>query len=214
DIDQHEYWLVTKNLVPGSTPAGFAEWMEWNRSSRKTEGGEVSFHYTQLGELKKEIPAATMGDAGLPEKQKVLSLSREYDTDIISLFHASGDFRFRHKWQEGIKSVEEVSHFLPRVGMRCRCIMENGEAVIYASSYSYSEERISFSETDEKTNHTTTYLLEKLGPRRTRLQLDYYRSGNWVSNLFFNKQKKKKSLQQSLLNLDQAVKELEEPALN
>jgi len=76
----------------------------------------------------------------------MLSFSKEYDTDIITLFHLTGDFNYRSRWQEGVKSIEEVNHMLPRVGMRCRCIMENGEEYIYASSYSYHPDKIEFSE--------------------------------------------------------------------
>src|SRR6185436_10565304 len=56
DIDQHEYWLVTKSLVPGEQPAGFTQWMQWNRSAKQTDNGEIPFHYAQLSQLKNEIP--------------------------------------------------------------------------------------------------------------------------------------------------------------
>jgi hypothetical protein len=62
DIEQHEYWLVTKNLLlaesslrQDGTPPGFADWMKWDTSSKQTESGEVPFHYTQLGELKNQV---------------------------------------------------------------------------------------------------------------------------------------------------------------
>ena len=37
DIIQHEYWLVSDNLLPGSEPAGIKQWMEWNASTKQTE---------------------------------------------------------------------------------------------------------------------------------------------------------------------------------
>src|SRR5690349_8799866 len=55
DIDDHEYWLVTKNVIAGS-PEGLTDWMKWAASSKQTESGEIDFHYTQLGELKKRLP--------------------------------------------------------------------------------------------------------------------------------------------------------------
>ena len=48
DIEQHEYWLVTKNLLQDDSPPGFAQWMKWDRSAKQTDNGEVTFHYTQL----------------------------------------------------------------------------------------------------------------------------------------------------------------------
>ena len=53
DIEQHEYWLVTNDLVKDKQPAGLAQGMQWKNSSKQTESGEINFHYTQLGALKK-----------------------------------------------------------------------------------------------------------------------------------------------------------------
>src|SRR6187455_3226823 len=56
DIDQHEYWLVTQNLLPEGKPLDLAAWMKWDKSTKQTESGEVAFQYTQLGQLRNEIP--------------------------------------------------------------------------------------------------------------------------------------------------------------
>lgn len=56
DIAQHEYWLVTKELLQDKPPAQFAQWMHWDSGIKQTESGEISFHYTQLGPLKDDIP--------------------------------------------------------------------------------------------------------------------------------------------------------------
>src|SRR5262247_2397657 len=55
DIDQHEYWLVTTDLVHNDSPAELAKWMTWKNSAKQTETGEVPFHYTQLSKLKSEL---------------------------------------------------------------------------------------------------------------------------------------------------------------
>jgi len=216
DIEQHEYWLITKNLVQDNPPAGFAQWMKWNSSAKQTESGEIFFHYTQLSPLKNEITPEAFPQLELSRKVKVISLSKEYETDIITLFHATGDFNYRSRWQEGVKTVEEIGHFLPRVGMRCRCIMENGEIIIiYASGYSYSSEKIEFSETDEKKESSTYYLLEKTDNNKTKLTLDFYLTKNIAGQILFRLMKKKKmedSFKKSLLNIKELVKEIKLPA--
>lgn len=141
DIQQHEYWLVTKSLLQNKPPADFAQWMKWNSSAKQMESGEIPFHYTQLSELKNEIPPEPLLQLELSKKTKMISFSKEYGTDIITLFHATGDFNYRSRWQEGVKSVEQVTHFLPRVGMKCRCVLENGEVIVFASSYFYHPEK-------------------------------------------------------------------------
>ena len=149
------------------------------------------------------------------QKTKMISVSEEYETDIITLFHATGDFTYRSRWQEGVKMVEEVNHFLPRVGMRCRCVLENGEVIIYTSSYSYHPERIEFSETDELKKSSTHYLLEKTGDNKTRLTIDFYVKKNVATELIFKLMKKKQrktTFQKSLLNLEELAKQIKLPA--
>lgn len=213
DIEQHEYWLVTKN-VQSDPPPDFKNWMQWKSSSQLTESGEIPYYYTQLGELKNEIVSDIMPNLDLRDKVKVISLSREYETEIIPLFHASGDFNHRSKWQEGVKAVEEVNHFLPRIGMRCRCIMEDGQETIYSTSYSYSPEKIEFSESDEANNIVTYYALEKTGDKRSKLTIDYYVKKGFPQQIIFNLLRKKKTednFRKSLANLERLVKEIKVP---
>jgi hypothetical protein len=212
DIDQHEYWLVTKSLTPGSEPLDLKQWMKWNSSAKITESGEIPFHYTQLSALKEQLEPGGGSMADLSEKVKMISLSKEYDTDIINLFHITGDFNYRGRWQDGIKSVEEIEHLLPRVGMKCRCIKEDGETVIYASSYAYNPERIEFTETEEKTKKLVYYLLEKLSPKKTRLTIDFYVHKNTSGVLIFKLLEKKKvenEFRRSMENLEDLVTDLE-----
>ena len=214
NIDEHEYWLVTKNLLKVNSPSGLAEWMQWNSSSQQTGSGEIAFHYTQLGELKKSIQPAPLPPVELADKARVISISKDYDSDIITMFHAVGDFSCRIRWMEGLKAVEEVNHYLPRVGMRCRYIMESGETIIYSSSYSYQDDVIEFSETDENKKSCTYIRLEKTGDKKTKLTLDFYIKKNIVAETLFKLTKKNKmeaSLQISLVNLEKVAQEIKLP---
>jgi hypothetical protein len=211
DIDQHEYWLVTKNLMKENSPSGLADWMQWNSSIKQTESGEISFHYTQLSQLKNTLTSETDLKLEIPQKTKIFSFTREYNTDIITLFHASGDFNVRNRWLEGVKSVEVYDQHLPRVGMKCHCVMENEEDMILASSYSWGDERIEFSETDEKKNFSTYYLLEKISDSKTKLTIDFYLKKSIIYQFLFNLLKKKKTeemFNKSLINLEALVKEI------
>jgi len=215
DIDQHEYWLVTNSLLHDDPKTELPSWMQWSSSAKQTESGEVPFQYTQLGRLKKEIEPDPLPRLELSAKKKMLSVTREYEAGIILLFHATGDFNYRSRWQEGVKAVEEVAHFLPRIGMQCRCIRENGQVSIYYSSYSFHDDRIEFSETDVKEHSVTYYTLEKINDNKTRLTIDLYQDKNSIKQAVFALFKKKKletDLQQSLLNLVQLTKEIKLPS--
>jgi len=214
DIEEHEYWLVTKDLTHDSSPQGFAKWMKWDSSAKQTETGEIPFHYTQLTALKNAIPPEPELQLVLPKKKKMFSITREYNVDIITLFHASGDFNYRSSWQEGVQKVEELGHFLPRVGTKGRMILDSGETVMYASSYSYSDDRIEFSETDEKKKNAYYFILEKFDEQNTRLTVEYYIGANLLNELQFRWFKKKKmeaSLQRSLERLDAVAKSIHLP---
>jgi hypothetical protein len=214
DIEQHEYWLVTKNVLQDSSLADLTQWMQWNSGTQQVESGEVAFHYTQLSELKNDISPDPPPQLELSKKMKMLSQTREYETDLITLFHAAGDFNYRSRWQEGVKKTEEISHFLPRVGMRYRSVMENGEETTYASSYFYQPDKIEFSETDEKKKTSTYFTLEKITDNRTRLTLDFYLKKNIINQIEFKLTKKKKmeeTIQKSLQNLEAVVKEIRLP---
>ncbi len=57
DIPEHEYWLVTSDLMQQQAPAPLTEWMKWGRSAKSTEDGEITFHYAPLKQLREAIQA-------------------------------------------------------------------------------------------------------------------------------------------------------------
>ncbi|WP_315816727.1 DUF2652 domain-containing protein [Paraflavitalea speifideaquila] len=211
DIDQHEYWLVTKSLVQEGQPAGFAGWMEWNSSTKQTENGDIPFHYTQLSALKDELPPDPLPQLELANKIKVVSATRDYAIDIKTLCYTVFHFEFRHLWQVGVKTIDEVAHFLPGIGSSHRHVLDNGQAVVkYTSSFIYNpEEKVVFSETEAKRKRALYYTIEKLGDQQTRVTLDFYIEKNLISQALFRINEKKKmeqAFQQSLLNLDSLAK--------
>lgn len=214
DIDQHEYWLVTENLLQDKKPVGFTQWMRWSNGARNTESGQLPYVYTQLGPLKKQVGSTPPPEFDLSDKVKVVSLSREYHTDIVRLFHATGNFNYRSRWREGVKSVQGITHILPRVGMRFTCQMENGEKVIYYSSYSHSDDRVAFSETDEDKKSATHYTLQTSGENTVTLTIDYYIQKDFVGETLFSllkKRKVKEDLKKSMARLDRLVQEIQLP---
>jgi hypothetical protein len=210
EIAQHEYWLVTENVIQGTVPDRLANWMEWEESKKQTEFGEVPYVYTQLGALKQLLSADPVPLADLSEKVKVIILHQEFETDIIRLFHATGDFYYRPLWDEEIKKVEDIGHYLPRIGMKCRCKKANGkEAIIRSNSYLYQEDRIEFSEIDENTGCTTIFVLEKIEKNTTRLTLQFLIRKHWLDEWVFyliHKRKKEELMNKCLKNLIEVVK--------
>lgn len=215
DISTHEYWLVTNELSPDATPSGIKSWMDWQHSAKETENGNIAYHFTQLSPLKQQITVDPAPTVDLSGKKKVISVSREYQTDFITLFHASGDFSHRHEWLEGVKKVEVIYHYLPRVGMRCKAELSTGEAIIYSSSYFYSNEKLEFTETNETDKTITRYTIDILGEKTARLTIDYYINNNFASVLLFNMFKRAKleqSYQRSMERLDQFAQTLVIPS--
>lgn len=214
DIDQHEYWLVTKNLHPDQPPS-LAQWIEWYTSAKQTESGEIPYHYTQLSPLKQLIPPIPLDELELSKKVKMISLSQVYEADIISTFHATGDLRYRNRWQEGVQAVEGVEYILPRVGMRFSLVQANGHKDSYYSSCSFHPERIVFSETDEKKEFSTYFILEKIDEDHTRLTMELCIKKNFANQVIFQLTKKKAiedAMKHSMQNLGALVEEIKKPA--
>ena len=212
DIAQHEYWLVSNGLLQDKQPAEFAEWMHWDSSTKQTESGEISFHYTQLGSLKDEIPLASTHPE-VSEKVKMLSVSKDYAIDVKTLCYTVVHFEFRHLWYAGIKTIDEVEHFLPGIGSRHRHVLENGKTeIMYISSFMYDPEgKTIFGETNETDKSTVSFIAEKTGKNSSRLTLEIYFQPNIIKQTLFNlfeKKKKELELQQSLQRLDKVVKEM------
>lgn len=141
----------------------------------------------------------------------MLSASKVYDTDIKSLFYTAGHFEFRHRWQEGVKQVDEIDHTLPGVGTRHRHLLTNGQVIMYVSSFYYDpENKIVFSETDENKKRSTYYIMEKTGRNSSRFTIEYYLQKNLVKQTLFNIARKKemeKIYRRSLSNLEKLLEE-------
>ena len=109
--------------------------------------------------------------------------------------------------------MEELYHFLPRVGMKWKSITDKGEVGMYASSYTFSPDKIEFSETDEKKRTAVYFTLENSGKQRTRLTLDFYIAKDIATQIAFRlKEKKlKETYSKSLDNLTGLAMELDIP---
>jgi hypothetical protein len=213
DINPHEYWLVTKDLLQNKQPAELRQWMQWNSSTKQADNAEISFHYTQLSPLKDEIPRDRPPQIELPDKVKMLSVSRDYSIDIKTLCYTVVHFEFRHLWFSGIKAIDEVEHFLPGIGSSHRHILDNGRIeMMYISSFVYDPEgQTVFSETDEKKKRSAYFIVEKINGHSSRLTIEIYFQRNIFKQTHFNwmvKKKREQELRQSLERLDKVLQEM------
>jgi Protein of unknown function (DUF2652) len=212
DIPQHEYWLVTDNMLDNMQPLELEQWMQWCASTKLTENGEVNFHYTLLTPLKAGIPQNPPVQLDLSHKTKMVSITKSYPIEVKRICYTVVHLDLRHLWFTGVKAVDEVEHFLPGIGTRHRHILQNGKIVMkYVSSFVYDPEGTTIiSETDEKTKTTIYFVIKKMGEQDTSVTLEMYIPKNKINELLFNLSQKKKTEQefeQSLLQLDKLAKE-------
>ena len=211
DIPNHEYWLVTDELYQHGFANTLPATIKWHDSIKNTDEGTIQFHYTPLSYLKNKLSSEPPSKPDLTNKTKLISFTRDYDVDFITLFHATGDFNYRHRWMDGVKKVIVENHFLPRVGMRCRIISDKGESITYSSHYIYQKDKVEFSETNEDSGMLTSYTLQKTGDKKSKLTIDYYINKNKFSTLLFSLGKKRKlkaSVEKSLQNLAELAGQL------
>ena len=211
DIEKHEYWLVTDGLIKNQSREEFPEWLNWNNSTKQTEEGEIPFQYTHLAPLKENIPPVSRPQLEIEHKQKVLSVTHEFDAEINTLFFAVVNFDFRQRWQVGVKKADKVSHAIPRVGTSHCCVLEKGQQIMYTSGFSYSPEIIVYSETDEKKRNAVYFTFEKKTENKTKLTVDLYLKKNSLMLAMFKllmQKKIEKEFRQSSENLAALVKEV------
>lgn len=209
DINLHEYWIATPQLLHGDALP--VETLAWEQGNKSTEQGDISFHFAQLGFLKNQISVEPPAKPDLDARLKVMTFVREYDTDIITLLHATADFTNRDKWMHGVEKVEIQNHFLPRIGNRSIMFVENKGTTMIANFYSFNETRIEFSEMEEESGDLLYYVLEPLGELRTKLTLNYYINKKPFAAIRFNLTKKSaltKKLDKSFDNLAGFVQRL------
>ncbi len=211
DIKLHEYWLVTSSLLGNNLPAGIAGWINWEESKKQTESGEVTFHYAQLSPLKDTIKIEPLHKPDLGAFKKILSITGDFEVDIIILLHLTGSFEHKDKWVEGVKSVEVFEKTLPRIGMRARFLMDEGEEIIYSSSYSFTHEKVEFTENNEADNKVLCYTLEKIGENSAKMNLELYFNNDIVPGLKNDELKKlEENYIKSFKNLEHLTKNLPE----
>lgn len=214
DIEQHEYWLVTDELMKIPPQEKLPEWVNWNSSAKQTETGEVPFQYVHLGPLKTNMTPVVLPQFEMDKKEKVITVSREFEADINTLFFTAVNFDSREHWQAGVKKADKVSHLLPRVGTSHCCVLDKGQEIMYTSGFTYSPEKIVYSETDEKKKGGAYFTLEKTGQNKTRFTLDFYLKKNFLMLTMFRLLMKKKweaAFRQSLENLAVLVKDARLP---
>jgi len=213
-IGQQEYWLATQNLVGEMTPQTFGEWMRWNTAEKHTESGKIRFHYAQLSELKHKIVPEGHPSLELSKKIRCLSVTQEFPVHVKKLFYTTAHFEFRNQWVDGVKSVDEVGHFIPGIGSRHRYVLENGPVIVYTSSLTYDPEtKIVFSETNEKKSFSVYFILEPLGETKSRLTLGFYRASG-LAKLVFDlvmKRKMRSRMQRSMEKLEKLLPEIHLP---
>lgn len=224
DIEQHEYWLITDDLAKKKPTANLPGKLDWNKSNKQTETGVIPFEYTQLTHLKNEIPPDPPLNLEIENKTKIISLYKEYDTDILTLLHGVVDFHTRKFWNAYIKDIDQVSNNeLPRLGTSHRCLLEKGHSIMYSSSYSYTPantytpEKIEYSETDDKKTNAVYFTLNKISETRTGLKADFYLRNSPLKVLLFNlvmKKKMERTVRQSMDKLGEFVKEIKLPPIN
>lgn len=209
DIDKHEYWLITDGLTSVDDSGKLGDF-DWQESVKKTEHGEIPFWYYPLTHLLVDLPPPPPVDLGITDKELILKVSKDYETDILTLLHAVVDFPNRKHWQPGVKDVVEISDpHLMRLGTKHKCILEKGESVMYSSSYSFSPDKIEYAETREKKNVSQHFTFEKISDNLTRLKLEFYIKRNAFVKLLFNLFEKRKfhqALVKGLDNIDKLVK--------
>jgi len=210
DIDLHEYWLVTDNLFNTESNIILPQWLKWEQGNKLTENGSIVFNYSMLTPLKENVQPDLPVDRMLDDKRlKVATAARTIDADIIKVLSILGNLSIRHKWQAGVKKIENVNHPIYHLGIRFVARTNKGRTVFYSSSFASADDMFCLSETDENKTQSLYITIKSVADNKTSVTLDFYIPAKPFARLyfFFTKKKIEKNLQQSLINMQQLLSE-------
>jgi len=205
-IDLHEYWLATNSLMIKDKEAdALPQWLQWQQGMKEMEQGHIDFAYCMLTQLKENIKPDAQRDRTLGEKKiKVLSVSRTINAGLISVFSIIGNLSLRHQWQDGVISVDKISHPIYHLGIKFRIVTRKGSTTFYSSSFNNVDDVFCLSETDESKTQSFYITLKELPGNTTSITLDLYLPDSWFRKSIFSlflKKHVEKSMNTSLNNL-------------
>jgi hypothetical protein len=206
DIDLHEYWLATDNLLSDKNIVQLPHWLKWQPGNKQTENGDISFNYSLLTPLKKDIQPDLSGDRTLgANKIKLVGVTQTINAPIITVLSTIGNLSIRNKWQAGVKRIDNINHPIYHLGIRFRAVTDSGNRLFYSSSFSDADNMFCLSETDENKTQSIYITLKPLPENKTSVTLDMYLPGNLVNRVItplFMKRKVEQIFNQSLDNLE------------
>lgn len=206
DIDLHEYWLATENLLCDKNIVQLPHWLKWQTGNKQTENGAISFNYSLLTPLKKDIQPDLPADRTLgANKIKLVGVTQIINAPIIAVLSTMGNLSIRNKWQAGVKKIDNINHPIYHLGIRFRVVTDSGSKVFYSSSFSDADNMFCLSETDENKTQSIYVTLKPLTENKTSVTMDMYLPGKPLNRLvgsLFMKRKVEKIFKQSLDNLE------------
>jgi len=205
DIPLHEYWLVTDDIYQQDKKENLPEWLEWKEGKKQDDTNEIDFHYSMLSPLRENITpdANEFGIKG--NSKQVLSVQKEFNENIDTMFAAVADFSLRPQWMEGVKGIDNVTTKIPQVGTGHNCVLDKDVRVLVTSGFKKDDKSVTIEETDKKRTFTGQFVLEKKGENKTLMSFNCLLQKNPLMLTIFNlfiKKKMEKSLKKSLDNLE------------
>src|SRR5207302_5729630 len=184
DIPLHEYWLVTSD-IQNEEKTNLPQWLEWKEGKKFTDEDEIPFNYSLLTPLKENLPVDKSEFGIKGPAVKVISVQKEFNENIDTMFMAVGDLSLRPKWLEGVNEVSNITKPIHQIGTAHNCVAGKNVNVFITSGFKKDEKSIIMEETDEKRTATTQVILEKAGDNKTMMTFNLFLKKNPVMHAMF-----------------------------
>ena len=206
DIPEHEYWLVTNEIFTDESSQNLPEWLQWKHGKNSEDERDIDFKYSHLTPLKENLAADNSTEFGIQgPKVLIISVQREMNVNIETLFAVAADLSLRNKWTEGVNAVENISTPINQIGTEHHCIVGKTANVLITSGFTKNEHTIVLEETDKKRTGTAQMKFDKLSENKTLMTFNFFLKKNPVLILFFKlfmQKKFERTLKKSLENLE------------
>ncbi len=206
DIPLHEYWLVTDNTFSvNENKESMPKWLEWMTGKKHDEADEIGFSYSMLTPLKENLPPAENEFGIKGPRVPVITVQKEFNESIDTMFKVAGDISTRPKWADGVQAVENITKPIQQIGTAHNCVAGKNVSVLITSGFKKDDKSITIEETDNKRSATSQVMLEKKGENKTLMTFTLFLKKNPIMLTVFNLFMKKKyiySFKKSMENLE------------
>ena len=190
-VPNRQYAIFTAPIfqtIENSLPHGEEPWDKPFYGEEMYEVGTIPIQHFDLKPLLVKIPDPVIEDFSVAgATQSVLRLEQVIYAPLELTFDAISDLAFRAAWIEGLVDSDQLNHQINQAGSTHRCVIKRNDSdpKFVAHDYKVGKNIVTFVESNHRDEFCTVYLLRRLDPSKTKIELEVFIKPSFIKGLFF-----------------------------